>query len=110
MLVFNSLARYIVVSLGIQMKMHSYAFRWHHCTRWNKITMKHASLFPEQSIYLVSSACLGNHNAGFWNRKMMCRKIILILGGKKVKNQIPPDGFYSNCVHFFKTILEEKRD
>ena len=41
---------------------------------------------------------------------MMCRKIILILGGKKVKNQIQPDGFYSNCVHFLKTILEEKRD
>ena len=104
MLIFNSLTKYIVVSLGIQMKMHSHACRWHHCTRWNKITMKYASSLLEQpvkcqdrgawlaAVYGVaqsrtrlkrlssssSSSSLRNHNASFWNRKMMCRKMILI--------------------------------
>lgn len=72
--------------------------------------MKYASSFLEQSTCLVSSACLGNHNASFWNRKMMCGKMILMFLRKTVKNQIQPDGFYSNCVHFLKSILEEKRD
>lgn len=41
---------------------------------------------------------------------MMCGKIFFFFLIKKVKNQIHPDGFYSNCVNFLKSILEEKRE